>query len=112
MKASDWINLAIAVFTAIAAAAALVSAISSARSSKAASKAAEESKKIAVEQAQALLTAAKANALDTRISFYTQQMQRLPPLRDRRRRSSTNCNENKNTLLDGWTSKLMLSALD
>jgi hypothetical protein len=74
MHPSDWINLAIAVFTAIAAGAALVSGISSSRSSKEARKAAEASRKIAEEQTKALMTAAKANALASRINFYNEQI--------------------------------------
>jgi hypothetical protein len=73
-------NVAIAIFTAVAAIAALISAVGSLLASFQAKKTAEESKKIAEEQTKALMTAAKANALASRIDFYTQQ---LTPLRDK-----------------------------
>jgi hypothetical protein len=79
MQSSDFINLAIAAFTAIALGAALVSAISSSRSSKEASKAAEEGRKIAGEQTKAMMTAAKANALASRINFYSEQIAAATP---------------------------------
>jgi hypothetical protein len=78
MQSSDFINLAIAAFTAIALGAALVSAISSSRSSKEASKAAEEGRKIAGEQTKAMMTA-KANALASRINFYSEQIAAATP---------------------------------
>jgi len=73
-------NVAIAIFTAVAAIAALISAVGSLLASFQAKKSAEESTKIAKEQTKALLTAAKANALATQIDVYTLQMKRLDPL--------------------------------
>jgi hypothetical protein len=74
MQASDWINLAIAIFTAIAAVAALVSARASRQAVDQANQSAEDSRKIAEEQTKALMTAAKANALASRIEFYNKQI--------------------------------------
>jgi uncharacterized lipoprotein YehR (DUF1307 family) len=70
-------NVAIAIFTAVAAIAALISVFVSLRASRDAKKSAEESKNIAEEQTKVLLTAAKANALATQIDVYTLQMHRL-----------------------------------
>jgi hypothetical protein len=63
----DYTNLAIAVFTAVAAAAACFSAVASSRSAK-------ESGNFARQQAEALMLAAKANALASRIDFYNKQI--------------------------------------
>jgi hypothetical protein len=60
MQISDWINLAIAVCTALAAIAAWFSSISSSRSSKEANKAAEESRRIAENQLAAQKTTERA----------------------------------------------------
>lgn len=70
-------NVAIAIFTAVAAIAALISVFVSLRASRDAKKSAEESAKIAKEQIKVLLAAAKANALATQINVYTLQMTRL-----------------------------------
>jgi hypothetical protein len=74
---SDLINLAIAIFTAIAAKAAWDSAKSSQQAVEQANRSAEDSRKIAEEQTKALLTAAKANALASRIEFYNEQIRPL-----------------------------------
>jgi hypothetical protein len=79
MQLSDLINLAIAIFTAIAAKAAWDSAKSSHRAVEQANQSAEDSRKIAGEQTKALLTAAKANALASRIAFYNEQIRPLLP---------------------------------
>jgi hypothetical protein len=71
MKASDWINLVIACFTAIAA---FISARASRQAVEEAKKAGDNSAKIAAEQTKAMLTAARANALASRIDFFNQQI--------------------------------------
>src|SRR6266576_6613469 len=76
MSLADLINLAIAVFTA-AAMAAWVSTTASLKPTEKANETAEESRKIAHEQTQALMLAAKANALASRISFYSEQIRTL-----------------------------------
>jgi hypothetical protein len=63
----DYTNLAIAVFTAVAAAAACFSAVASSRSAK-------ESGNFARQQAEALMLAAKANEPASRIDFYNKQI--------------------------------------
>jgi hypothetical protein len=68
-----WANVATAIFTA-------VTAIAAWRAASVAKSAAKDASKISGAQTDALMTAAKANALASRINFYTQQMQRLPPL--------------------------------
>jgi hypothetical protein len=73
----DGISLAVAIFTALAARAAWASAKASREAVAQANTAAAESRTIAKEQTAALLTAAKANALASRINFYTEQMHRL-----------------------------------
>jgi len=77
MSLADLINLAIAVFTAAAAIAAWVSTTASLKATEKANETAEESRKIAHEQTQALMLAAKANALASRISFYSEQIRTL-----------------------------------
>lgn len=74
MQLSDLINLAIAIFTAMAAKAAWDSAKSSHRAVEQANQSAEDGRKIAEEQTKALLTAAKSNALASRIEFYNRQI--------------------------------------
>jgi hypothetical protein len=81
MSVANLINLAIAVFTAAAAIAAWVSASASLKATEQANreaqesrKAAEESRKIAQQQTGALMLAARANALASRISFYSEQI--------------------------------------
>jgi hypothetical protein len=64
---ADIINSVIAIFTAIAAIAAWFTAVKAAQAAK-------ESSAIAEKQTEALMTAAKANALATRIDFYDRQM--------------------------------------
>jgi hypothetical protein len=72
-------NVAIAIFTAVAAIAALISVFVSLQASRDAKESAKESKNIAEEQIKVLLAAAKANALATQIDVYTLQMKRLDP---------------------------------
>ena len=81
MSLADCIGLAIAICTAAAAVAAWVSASASLKATNQANKeaeesrkAAEESRKIAQQQTEALTTAAKANALASRIEFYNKQI--------------------------------------
>jgi hypothetical protein len=62
-----WANVAIAIFTA-------VTAIAAWRAASVAKSSAEESGKIAKEQTDALMTAAKADALASRINFYDKQI--------------------------------------
>src|ERR1700736_6240011 len=77
MSLADLINLAIAVFTAAAAIAAWVSTTASLKATEQADREAEESRKIAQQQTETLMLAAKANALASRISFYTEQIRPL-----------------------------------
>jgi len=77
MSLADLINLAIAVFTAAAAIAAWVSTTASLKATEKANETSEESRKIAHEQTQALMLAAKANGLASRISFYSEQIRTL-----------------------------------
>jgi hypothetical protein len=70
----DLINLIIAAFTAWAARSASVSASASVIATEQSTKEAEASRKIAQQQTDALMTAAKANALASRISFYSEQI--------------------------------------
>jgi|HubBroStandDraft_2_1064218.scaffolds.fasta_scaffold649033_1 hypothetical protein len=74
MQLNDLINLAIAIFTALAAKAAWDSAKASRLAVEQANESAEDSRKIAKEQTKALMTAAKANALASRINFYNEQI--------------------------------------
>jgi hypothetical protein len=83
MQPSDWINSAIAIFTAAAAVAALISARASREAVDQANQSAEENRKIAEKQTEALVTAAKANALASRINFYTEQIKPLKRIEER-----------------------------
>ncbi len=72
--AGDLINLLIAAFTAWAARSASVSARASVKATEQSTKEAEASRNIAQRQTDALMAAAKANALASRISFYSEQI--------------------------------------
>ena len=89
MQPSDWIsvigtliNLTIAIFTAIAARAAVLSARASRDAVHLANQSADDSRKIAEEQTKALMTAAKANALASRINFYNEQIRPLQRIQE------------------------------
>ena len=102
MQPSDLINLAIAIFTAVAAIAALISARASRQAVEQANKAAEDGRKIAEKQTEALMTAAKANALASRINFYTEQMRPLLKIHEERGQSNRVLSPEGQTRLEKW----------